>query len=358
MKKIVRVGLIMLLPFALLPSVASAKKLEIPRLPPVVITTQAKQIDWQPSLQAIGTLTAYNGTMISAEASGRVTKLYFKSGQSIEKGQPIIEIFPDMVQATLTQNQANLKLNKLTYEREKKLAERNFAAQSTLDEAKADVDVSQAKVASSQAQLKQYILKAPFSGKLGLRLVSLGQYLTIGEPIVNLQSIDPLRVDFSVPGNYLGMIKVGEKITVTSRAYPGEKFIGEIYATDSSIDSSTRMLGVRASIPNHSNKLLPGAFVNVTLDLEQPEPAVVIPTTAILYARQGSYVYLLNDKQVAKQQFITPGEELDHNRTIVMRGLAPGDTIIAQGQIKVKPGDKVLTQAQADTMMNKKSKKR
>ncbi|MEM9243479.1 MAG: efflux RND transporter periplasmic adaptor subunit [Pseudomonadota bacterium] len=305
-----------------------------------VTTVAAKEITWRESVQSVGSLSAFKGATITAQANGPVTEIYFKSGDEVKKGQKLVQIYPDILQAQIAQAKANEALNKATYERDKKLVAKGFVTAEALDTAKANYEFSAAQVRQYEAQLSQYVITAPFSGRIGLNQVSIGSYLTVGTPIVDLQDINSLRVDFSLPETYLNQVKVGESVSLTSNAYPDKSFQGNVYAIDSSIDTDTRMISVRAKIDNDKHQLLPGAYVEVTLYLTNSKQVIVIPATAVQYSPEGAYVYLLSkDKKKAIKTPVSLGEQLDNNQIIITKGLKPGDPIITGGQMKLMYSD-------------------
>ncbi|KPJ67513.1 MAG: hypothetical protein AMJ43_04495 [Coxiella sp. DG_40] len=327
------------------------------QMPPTVVeTVKAQSKIWQDSISSTGTISALNGIKLSSEIPGRITKIYFKSGQFVEQGAPLIQIYPDVIKAQFEKAQAQLKLSKLEYERDLKLYKKKFVSKEELDKLKANLDSATAEVNLQSAQLKQYLLTAPFSGKLGLRKVSLGDYVNPGEDLVSLQSVDPMLIDFSVPQIYQGEIQIGDQVTITSDALP-KVYNGKISAIDSIIDPNTRMIGIQATIPNQDNVLVPGTFVEVQIQIKQAEPAIVIPTTALVYSTAGNYVFRLIDNKAVKTN-VTLGKMLKNNQIIVTQGLHDGDTVIIGGQVKLFDGSPVLTEQEyqntATQMLNKK----
>lgn len=321
------------------------------QMPPAVVDfAVAKQIQWQPSTNVTGSLNAINGIMVKSETSGRVTKIYFKSGEFIKQGEPLIQIYPDILQAELQKAQTQLDLSKLDYERALKLYDKKYVSKSDIDKARTDVTSNEAQVQQLQAELDQTLIKAPFSGQLGLRQVSVGDFLTPGSEIVNLEELDPIRVDFSIPEIYLSQIKVGQTVNVNSRAYPNDHFVGKIYAVNSVIDPDSRSLDVRASIPNNEYKLLPGAFVEVNVLFGNLEQVIVVPQTAIVYMPDKNIVYkVLNNKAVATT--VTLGEKLDNDLIIITSGLKLNDPIVSDGQVKIQDGASIMSPEQAEQML-------
>jgi membrane fusion protein, multidrug efflux system len=319
-----------------------------PQLPPTIVNiTPATTQMWSPSVRAIGQLQAHNGTNISAEAAGRITAIHVKSGQMIQQGQPILEIFPGVLNATLKQQQAQLIADSHALARDKRLIKIGAVSQATYDDNLSKVQQGLANIESTKAQLSQHVITAPFTGKVGLVNIHLGQYLSPGDAIIDLQQLNPLYIDFSVPGSDIAHIKLGTQVTVHSRAYPAQTYTGKVYAANSSIDSDTRMLNLQASVDNPHHELLPGGFVMVSMPLSQPSKVVIIPQTAIVYSEQGPYVYLQSPQHIAIKTPIVLGTRLLDNNIIVLKGIKPGDNVINGGQLKLTNGAPALTQAEA-----------
>jgi membrane fusion protein (multidrug efflux system) len=329
---------------------------QAPKIPPTVVAiTKAKTITWQESILETGSLSAFDGTILAPEVSGRVTNIHFASGQYVRQGDLLIEIYPDIIRAQLQRDQAQLRKSSLDYDRNLKLYKKGFVDQSTLDQKRADRDSDQANVNNDQAQLRQHLIQAPFSGLLGLRKVSIGDYVSPGQDLVSLQALDPIRVDFSVPQRYLQQLKLGDTVTISSNALP-QNYTGTIYAFDSKVDDKTRMIDMRAKIPNPEHKLLPGTFVEVNVHYGSPQNVLVIPATAVVYSAEGNYVYLMQNNKAVKTN-VTVGQKLENNQIIIKKGLKVGDPVISEGQIKIPfDGAPVITEQQYQQMANSKAK--
>lgn len=326
------------------------------KMPPtVVVTTTAQKKIWQDSILVIGSLTAFQGTILSPDIDGRVTKINFKEGQEVKAGDLLIEIYPDIIQANLAKAQAQLVKNKADYERYSKIYKLGYVDKSTLDSYKANLDSSQADVNSYQAQLRQHLITAPFAGTVGVQRVNVGDYIKAGTEVVSLQSIDPIRVDFSVPEVYLSQLKVGDKITISSKSFL-DKYNGEIYALDSSVDVDTRSIEARAKIPNPDHKLIPGSFVEVNIKMQEAQPEIIIPQTTVVYSSSGNYVYRFVDHKAVKTN-ITLGKKLTKNMVIVAKGLNEGDVIITEGQLKLFDGASVMTGEEFQKMVTEQAAK-
>lgn len=311
------------------------------KIPPTVVeVAQSAEAVWQLQIKATGTINAFQGIMVEPEVSGRITRIFMKSGQSIEAGQPLIEIFPDLVKAQLDRDQAALLLATVDYERAKSLYAKNAVSKQELDKETADLKQAQANVEYAQANLSQYTIVAPFSGRLGLKQVDLGDRVEPGTQIINLQALQPIRVDFDVPQVFLASLEIGQEVFIKSDAYNNETFIGKVYAVDSALNENTRSLGVRAQLPNKSEKLLPGMFVEATLQAGHPETVVTIPEAALNYAPNNNYVYVLKGDQVEKVN-VKNGERRGDTVRIT-EGLTAGQTVVTAGQIKLNNGSYVV----------------
>lgn len=306
-------------------------------MPPTEVKTAvAKMQSWQTQIQATGTLNAEQGIMLKSETSGRVTKIFFDSGQKVKAGDPLLEINPDILKAQLNAAEAKAALTKGNYERALKLYERKVVSQQELDTALSNKHADEAAVAQIRAQLAQNLIHAPISGKLGLRLFNLGDYIKVGQDLVNLQSTDVLRVDFSIPGNKLYEVHPGDKVVIHYDAYPDKDFIGKVTAVDSAIDPATRSVSVRAEIPNSESKLFPGNFVQVNLYAGKSHPLVTIPQIAVIYEATGNYVYIV-DKDHAVKKNIEIAEQ-SSNQVALKSGLSEGDVVVTEGQLKIGDG--------------------
>ena len=320
--------------------------------PPVTVSsTRATAETWQPSLRAVGTLIAINSVNVSSEVAGQVRKIYFHSGQFVSKGTPLIDLDDDLDQQELKTNLAQLKLDQLTHDRQLRLYRQRATAKSTLDQAQAKLLQSQAAVASAKVRIQKKHISAPFSGKLGIRNVDIGEYLNAGQEIAPLQSMDPLFVDFTLPEQTLPKLYSDQPISISIAAYPANLIYGKIIAVNSTVDQSTRNIMVRALVPNSNGKLYPGVFAYVRVILPQKKSVVTIPQTAISYSLYGDMVYVLKAKQgkgknkqqvyIAKQRFIVIGERRG-NKVAIQKGLQPGEMIVAAGQLKLRNNSDVV----------------
>lgn len=325
--------------------------------PPAVSTAHVKARVWHPTLDAVGTVVALQGVNVSAEVDGQVMEIFFQSGQMVEKGQPLIQLDDDVDQQVLNTDLAQNRLNELTYQRQFELYKTNSTSKSALDEAKAKMLQSQAAVAKDQVMINKKNVKAPFDGKLGIRLVDLGEYVSPGQAIVALQAMQPILVDFNLPGQDLPLLKVGQPVTARLQSHPDTLFKGKIYAINSKVDVDTRNIQVRAIFSNKTLKMYPGMFADVEVVLPEQKHVLTIPQTAVYYSLYGDSVFVIKknasdnnasnkigkvkDKPVTtytvKQQFVKVGRR-EGNVVAVISGLKEGDQIVTSGQLKLQNG--------------------
>jgi membrane fusion protein (multidrug efflux system) len=310
-----------------------------------VATVKAGISDWQPSLQSVGSITAINGASLSAEVGGIVDTLDFESGQDVEKGELLLTLRPNNDPAVLAQLQANAALAAINLARDQKQFAVSAVSQSQLDSDRATLAADQAQVAAQQATMAEKQVRAPFTGRLGIRQVDLGQYLSPGAEIVSLQQLNPVYVDFHMPQQALAQLQPGQKVAVDVDAYPNEPFTGTVTALDSEVDQNTRSIEVRATVDNAKLLLRPGMFASVNVNTGAPAQEVTLPQTAITYNSYGDTVYIVtqgkdaNGKQalVANQVFVQLGATRG-NQVAVTSGVKPGDEVVVAGQVKLRNG--------------------
>jgi membrane fusion protein (multidrug efflux system) len=317
--------------------------------PQTVSTITVAASSWQPQIEAVGTLRAVRGADLSAQAAGEVDKIEFDSGNEVPAGKVLLRLRPNDDFAKLQQLQAAAELAQQTLKRDQE----QFAAQA-ISQATIDTDVStlksaQAQVAAQQALIEEKVIKAPFAGRLGIRQVDLGQYLTAGTPIVTLQALDPILIDFYVPQQALQHLKIGEAATATVDTYPGVNFAGVIESINSKVDTASRNVQVRASFRNADRRLVPGMFANVAIDSGDASSQITIPQTAITYNPYGDTVFVLQHegdangktKDTAQQRFVTLGATRG-DQVAIQSGLKEGDVVVSAGQMKLRNGSSVI----------------
>jgi membrane fusion protein, multidrug efflux system len=312
--------------------------------PPILVeATQARSKSWQETIQAVGSLSASQGTVIKPETSGRITAIYFRSGDNVKAGDPLIQLNPAILKAQLDAAKAETQLSKADYERGLTLYKKKVFAKADLDKVSATYQVNLAKQAQIQATFDQTLVRAPFSGRLGLREVNLGDTIDPSKPITDLEAINPLSVDFNVPGTEASKILVGSKVAIHASAYPDKTFVGTIYALDSRIDNDTRSLAVRASLNNAGQALLPGAFVDIQIQIGSPQTVFIVPETAVNTDEKGSFVYRIIRhkaiKTIVNIRFHEAGKI-----GLLSNDIHPGDQIISVGGFKVQANSVVIVE--------------
>jgi membrane fusion protein (multidrug efflux system) len=319
-------------------------------MPQTVSTTRAETSEWQPKIDAVGTLRAVRGAELSFEVSGVVDTISFQSGDEVKAGQVLLTLRKQDEEARLESLEATASLAQITYDRDMKQLKAQAISQATVDNDAANLRNARAQVAVQQAVLDKKTLRAPFDGKLGLRQVDLGQYLAAGTMIATLQSVDPIYVDFLLPQQVVSQINVGETVRARIDAFPDRTFEGKITAINPKIETSSRNVQVRATLANPDQKLIPGMFATVELDTGAPQRMVTLPQTAVTYNPYGSLVYLVDDKAkgagakpelTARQVFVTTGATRG-DQVAILKGVAEGDTVVTSGQIQLRNGIPVV----------------
>ncbi|MCE9518429.1 MAG: efflux RND transporter periplasmic adaptor subunit [Verrucomicrobia bacterium] len=314
--------------------------------PPTPVTTiVVKGQTWQPVLSAVGSLRAVNGVTVSTDLAGIVSEISFESGRQVKKGDLLVTLDTKQEEAQLRSAEARLNLSKTDLDRKRDLVERKAVSQSDFDSAESQVQQMKASVDEMKAIIARKHIAAPFDGAVGIRQVNLGQYLNPGAPVVPLQSIDPIYVEFSVPQQHINDVAVGKKIRLVPTKLVDADFTGEITAVDSVIDVATRNITAQATIKNPDHKLRAGMFVSVEVLLPEQKNVLAIPSSAIAYAPYGDSVYVLRDgkspdgkalKQV-EQIFVKLGPQRG-DQVAVLSGLKEGDEIVSSGVFKMRPG--------------------
>lgn len=287
-------------------------------------------------IQAVGTLRSDESVMVRPEIPGRVKAIGFDEGQKVSKGQMLVKLDDASLAADHQQALASLELAKANAQRAVSLANRGAGTERARDEAEANLRVSQAKVEQSRAQLEKTQIMAPFGGVVGLRAVSIGAYVQTGQDIVNLEALDPIKVDFRVPELFLPLVQPGLSVTIAADAYPGRTFAGTVYAIDPAVDVQGRAVLVRARIANADGALRPGQFVRLALKLDEKTDAITIPEETVVPRGDKLTVFKVVDGK-AQPTPIKTGKR-QKGMVEVTEGLAPGDVVVTAGQMKLRPG--------------------
>ena len=318
--------------------------------PQTVSTAQAAITQWQPQLEAVGSLRAVRGADLSLEVPGVVEEINFQSGDEVQVGAVLLRLRGDDEIAKLESLEAVARLSQITYDRDVKQLKAQAISQAVVDNDEANLRNNKAQVAQQKAIVDKKILRAPFAGQLGIRQVDLGQYLGAGTAIVTLQSLTPIYVDFLLPQQAFDQIKVGQTVAAKVDAYPGKAFAGAITAINPRVDAATRNVQVRVTLDNADHKLLPGMYATVDIDTGAPQHLVTLPQTAISYNPYGNLVYLVDDKGknaagkpllIARQTFVTTGATRG-DQVSILKGVKEGDVVVTGGQMKLRNGSPLL----------------
>jgi len=313
--------------------------------PEAVTTTVAEEKTWDESLDAIGTVTAVRGVTVSADLPGVVDVIGFDSGDPVKAGAVLVRLDTKQEQAQLAAAEARLSLAKVSLDRIAGLKGKGVASQAEYDAARAEHDQAQAGVGEIRATIDRKTIRAPFTGVLGIREVNRGQYLNSGQPVVSLQSLDPIYVNFGVPQQELHHVKVGAEVKVSSDGDPGRTLTGKVTALDAVVDSATRNVQVQATFANPDLMLRPGMFVRADVGLEESDVVIPIPASSIQYAPFGDSVFIveqMKDPQGAsyqgvRQQFVKTGSSRG-DLVAVVSGIQPGEQIVTSGTFKLRNG--------------------
>ena len=291
------------------------------------------------TVQAIGTARANESVVITPEVQGVVERIAFTEGQTVLRGEVLIELDPGRLAAEIDEMRAEHELARRLYERAAKLLESGNLPQSRLDELYAEVRASEARVRADERALENYVIRAPFSGRLGLRRVSLGALVSPGTEITTLDDTSRMKVDFEIPESALAALKPGLVVTARSVAYPGRVFEGRVETIDSRVDPETRSVTVRTRVPNPDGLLKPGMFLSATLVVSRREGAVLVPEEAIVTGNGEHFVFAVIDG-MAVRTVVETGDSVT-GRTEIVAGLAPGIEVIIGGVQKVRDGTSV-----------------
>ena len=335
--------------------------------PAATITAEPAKLEkWSDKVHAIGTVLAIEGVDVAPQVGGIVTAYFFDSGKDVEKGAKLVQLDTSVEEAELASNKATLIEAKLDFDRQVNLVKKGAVSQATLDATIAKRDAAIAAVQRVEAIIAQKNIAAPFAGRLGLRRVEKGQYVSPGQALVWLQALDPIWVDFPVPEGEVDKFKIGSTVELTTDAFTGQTFTGEVEAFDARLNQDTRTLMVRGKIPNPDRKLLPGMFANVAVLAGEPKEMVTVPRTAVTYTLYGDSVWVVvpDDKPAqpdkptaevatgsaiaadapqterklkAERRFVRVGQT-QADRVSILEGVKAGEEVVTSGQLKLQPG--------------------
>jgi membrane fusion protein, multidrug efflux system len=313
--------------------------------PEAVTTVVTRPENWPATLDVIGSVAAVQGVMVSADLPGTVDKIAFESGKMVSAGDVLVELDTRQERAQLAATEAQRDLARINFDRTQELVKEGVMARQEADNVTAQRNVTEAQVGEIRATIARKTIRAPFSGILGIRQVNLGQYLSAGEAIVPLQSLNPIYVNFGVPQQATPQMNVGRVIRVTSNDVAGTEFKGRITAIDSIVNEGTRNVQVQATLANPAGKLRPGMFVQVGVVTGADRSVIALPASAVNYAPYGDSVYVVCDLKDpsgktyrgVRQQFVKLGGSRG-DQVAVISGVNPGDEVVSSGVFKLRNG--------------------
>ncbi len=317
--------------------------------PATVSTARAAAESWRRKIEAIGTLQAIQSVDVAPQISGIVREIAFEAGQRVNKGDVLVKLDDNVLQAELRRLEAAKRMAVLTYDRQRQLSEKQFSAQATVDQAKATLDQNDADIARAKALIDQKTIRAPFAGELGVRMVNLGQYVDPGAKLVGLQSLDALYANLTLPEQRVSQLKIGQDVRIWVDAFKDREFMGKITTIDPQLDQNNRTVLVQATMPNPDRLLRPGMFISAEVLMEQKDDVVTVPKTAIDFSLYGDSVYVVtagdtdaagNTVRRVERRPVTLGDQ--HGERIAVGGLKPGEEVVTAGQIKLRNNAPVL----------------
>jgi membrane fusion protein (multidrug efflux system) len=314
--------------------------------PPEAVTTIiASREQWPSTINAIGTMAAVRGVTVSADLPGIVDQILFESGDAVREGQLLAVLDTRQEQAQMAAAEAQRVLTRTNFNRMQELLDQRVISKAEYDTATAESRQAEAKVGEIRAAIERKTIRAPFSGILGIRQVNKGQYLAGGDPLVPLQSLNPIYVNFGVPQQALAQVRVGRGVRITTENLNQVVLEGRVSAIDSVVDATTRNIQVQATLANPDGKLRPGMFVQTEMVLGEKQPVIALPASAISYAPYGDSVFVVADLKDDKghtyrgvrQQFVKLGPARG-DQTAVVSGVTPGDEVVTSGIFKLRNG--------------------
>jgi membrane fusion protein, multidrug efflux system len=322
----------------------------MPQPAQTVSTATASMQEWQPQIEAVGSLRAVNGADLAFEVSGIVKELHFNSGDDVAAGDILVTLRADDDIAKLDALKATSALSQINHQRDQEQFKIKAVSQATLDTDAANLKNAKAQVAEQEAVIAKKTLRAPFAGHLGVRAVDIGQYISAGTTVVTLQALDPIYADFFLPQQAFNQIRLEQAVTIKVDTYPNQDFAGTITAINPKVDPATRNVQVRATLNNPDRRLLPGMYATVNVAAGDKQRYVTLPQTAVTYNPYGETVYLVDDKGkdpqgppqlIARQVFVTAGLKRG-DQVAILSGVEEGQTVVTAGQIKLRNGSPVM----------------
>jgi membrane fusion protein (multidrug efflux system) len=320
-------------------------------MPPEPVNgTEVREARWQPRISAVGSVTAVQGTVVSTEAEGVVRAINFEPGTLVKAGEVLVQLDVDVEQAQLHAAEVDAEWARISYRRAQELSKSRNISQAELDAAATSVKQAEAQVNYIRALIARKTVRAPFAGELGIRSISVGQFLGKGSPVVSLQALDPVYVEFSIPQQRLGELAEGLVVAVASDAYPEQAFEGLITAVNPQIDPETRNVRVQATLANADGHLRPGMFVSLDVALARSESVLLIPATAVQPGPHGDSLFVIEEDSsgsaepgslTVRQQFVRLGARRG-DYVVVTEGVKAGEKVVSTGVFKLRPGMAVV----------------
>jgi membrane fusion protein (multidrug efflux system) len=318
--------------------------------PSFVSLGEVREESWETRIAAVGSVAAFQGVVVAAEAEGTVREILFEAGSAVSAGQPLVRLDTEVEQAQLASSEAAADLAVTTLQRTRELFSSSTISKADLDAAEATVKQTRAQVDNLRAIIAKKTVRAPFAGRLGIRQISVGQFLNKGAPVVSLQALDPVYVEFSLPQQRLGALSENMVVRVKSDAYPETAFEGRLTAVNPEVDPVTRSVRMQATLANGSGKLRPGMFVTVEVVMPEAERVLTIPETAVVYAPYGSTVFVATEGKAGEDGKKPLIAELRNVRlgarrgdfVTVVSGLKAGERIVTNGGLKLRQGAAIM----------------
>lgn len=318
--------------------------------PEVVTAAEVRKSSWESTLSSVGTLTTVQGVTIAAETPGKIVRIAFEPGTKVQEGELLVKQDSTTEEAQLRSAEAQIALAQSNFNRIEELHRRNAISRADFDNAEAQLKANKAQADAIRTAIAKKNIHAPFSGWLGIRLINLGEILKEGTPIVSLQALDPIFVNFQLPQHHLGRIALGHVVRISSDTLPGAAVDGRITAINPQVDSLTRNISLQATLKNGEEHLRPGMFVNVEVVLPEDNPVLAIPATAVLHAPYSDSVFVVGENtdeksgqpiKVVNQRFVRLGEKRG-DFISVLSGLSERDTVVTTGVFKLRNGQPVV----------------
>lgn len=329
--------------------------------PPVPVAVAVARSEAVPrSLGGIGGLTAVRQVVVAPELGGRVTKIFFTAGAAVKQGDPLVQLNDEVERGDLANFQAQARLAEVTLQRARALAARQVGPQANVDTAQSQLDQARAEIARTQALIDEKLIRAPFSGVLGIRQVELGQYVNAGMALVTLTDLDTLYVNFTLPEQDRAKLAIDQTVDVAVDAYPGKSFTAKLTAIEPQISADTRTIKLQATLPNPGRTLLPGMSAKARVVLPPQPDVITVPATALDHSLYGDAVYRIVDEEKpgsgeakphlsVKRVFVRAGEHFG-DKIAILEGLTPGERVVTSGQIKLHDGAAVTINTAADVL--------